>query len=73
MTKHITPEAFDEAVKSLPRRIWGATALAEILGVSVDTVRRLADDPTSPIYRPSGRYFAFRHEIEAWLRTKRGS
>lgn len=52
------------------RPIWGLSAIAAFLGLSVDTVRELAPDDDVPIYRPSGRYFAWSHELMAWLRTK---
>lgn len=51
-------------------KIWGASAIAGYLGVSVDTVYRLAQEPDCPITRPSGRYFAYQRELNAWLRTK---
>lgn len=73
MQKHpITPDCFDGMV-SKPEKVWGAPAIARLLGVSVDTVYRLSDDEDCPIYRPSGRYFAFRGELMAWLRTKRAA
>ena len=53
-----------------PERLWGAPAIALALGVSVDTVVSLSRKPDCPIYRPSGRYFAYRTELERWLRTK---
>ena len=65
----LTPAAFDTAFEKQPRKVWGAPAIARILGVSIDTVYALAKDPASPVYRPSG-YFAYKHELEAWLRTK---
>jgi hypothetical protein len=65
----LTPAAFDQITERAPRKVWGAPAIARILGVSVDTVYALAKDPASPVYRPSG-YFAYKHELEAWLRTK---
>lgn len=65
----ITAAAFDTVSSPRSRKVWGAPAIARILGVSVDTVYVLARDPSSPIYKPSG-YFAYRSELEAWLRTK---
>lgn len=51
-----------------PEKIWGAPPIAAALGVSIDTVYRMAKDGSCPIYQPGGRYFAFRHELENWLR-----
>lgn len=65
----LTPETLDGILQPPPRKIWGAPAIARILGVSVDTVYALAKDPASPVYKPNG-YFAYRSELEAWLRTK---
>lgn len=67
----LTPDMFDRITERPPRKVWGAPAIARILGISVDTVYALAKDPDSPVYKPSG-YFAYRHELEAWLRTKPG-
>jgi len=61
------PERFD-AMVAKPEKLWGAPAIAQALGVSVATVYRLAGDGC-PIYRPGGRYFAYRSELENWLRT----
>jgi len=55
-----------------PEKIWGLGAIAKALGLSVDTTRRLADEQGVPIYRPAGRYFALRSELNAWLRSKAG-
>lgn len=67
---NLTAPIFDNAVQPRQsRKIWGAPQIAQILGVSVDTVYALAKDPASPVYKPNG-YFAYRHELEAWLRTK---
>lgn len=52
-----------------PDKLWGAPAISQALGVSVDTVYRPAKENGCPIYQPGGSYFAFRHELEAWLRT----
>ena len=50
-------------------RLWGASAIAEFAGVSVDTVylwyRRGA-----PIFKPSGQYFALRSELFRWMRSR---
>lgn len=70
MTKPaITPTRFD-AILGKPEKLWGARAIAAALGVSVDTVVSLSRSADCPIYRPSGRYFALRGELERWLRTK---
>ena len=53
-------------------KIWGLGNIARALGLSVDTTRRLASRPGVPIYRPDGRYFALRSELNAWLRQKAG-
>ncbi|MEF2071911.1 hypothetical protein [Consotaella aegiceratis] len=66
----LSPGTFDRVTAGRPAvKVWGAPAIARILGVSVDTVYQLAKDPKSPVYKPSG-YFAYRNELEAWLRTK---
>ncbi len=70
----LTPERLDALLDaktpvSKPEKLWGAPSIAAALGVSVDTVREWARDPTVPIYRPKG-YFARRSELEAWLKTK---
>jgi len=66
----LTPDTFDAMVSTKSAKLWGARAIARALGVSVDKVRTLAAQSDCPIYRPHG-YFAYRSELEAWLRTKR--
>ena len=72
MTKHdhppLDPRRFDEMVGA--RKLWGLPAIAQVLGVSVDTARRWAKDPARhlPVTRPGGRYFATRTELMQWLR-----
>ena len=63
---------FSTVRRAAPEKVWGAPAIAKMLGVGIDKVYALALHPAAPIYRPegSGSYFAFRHELEAWLRTK---
>lgn len=55
-----------------PERLWGAPSIARAIGCSPDYVRSLAARPGVPIYRPPGtdKFFAFRSELRAWLRTK---
>ena len=70
----LTPERFDEMIThqmlvGKTEKLWGAPAIANALGVSVDTVREWARDPNIPIYQPKG-YFARRSELEAWLHKK---
>lgn len=65
----LTPERLDALLIGRPEKLWGAPAIAQALGVSVATVYRFALDPACPIYRPGGRYFAYRSELENWLRT----
>lgn len=62
-------ETVDRIVVSKPEKIWGAPAIAQALGLSVATIYRLADAGECPIYRPGGRYFAYRSELENWLRS----
>lgn len=50
--------------------LWGAKAIAHFIGASVDYVYGLAADPTAPVYKPSGRYYATRTELTRWLRSK---
>lgn len=54
------------------RPLWGLPTIARVLGLSVDKVRDLAKKPEVPIYRPAGcgSYFAFKTELQSWLRTK---
>ena len=61
-----------DALLELDRKLWGLPAIAGVLGVSVDTARRWANDPdcSAPITRPGGRYFAVRSELVAWLRDR---
>ena len=71
----LSPPAFDTLVPgrmTKAERLIGASAIAKAIGMSEDTVRRLARKPGVPIYLPPGlgRYVAWRSEIEAWLRTK---
>lgn len=63
---------FDAAVAAGPEKLWGACAIAAVLGVSEDTVRRWHSDPANdvPISAPGGRLFAFRSELLAWLRRR---
>lgn len=50
------------------RALWGLKAIADCLGVAVDTVRRWANDPASglPVSKPMGRWFARRAQLLAW-------
>ena len=50
--------------------LWGAKAIANFMGRSVDTVYNLADDPKAPIYKPGGRYCAIKSELLVWIKTK---
>lgn len=52
--------------------IWGLPHIAEVLGVSVGTARKLARRVEVPIYRPDGSdsYFAYKTELKDWLRSK---
>lgn len=72
--KDLDAASFDALTRPLKKaeRLMGASAIARAIGVSEDTVRRLAHEPGVPIYRPPGlgRYVAYRSELEAWLRTK---
>lgn len=62
---------FDELLAG-PEKIWGVKAIAKAIAVSESTVRRWAKEDVVPIYRPAGSnsYFAFRSELQAWLRCK---
>lgn len=57
---------------SKPEMLWGLPAIAQALGVGVDTARKWARDPLVPISQPpgTGQYFAFRSELMVWLREK---
>jgi hypothetical protein len=61
---------FGKQPAARPEKLWGRPAIAQALGVSVDTVVSLARNADCPIYMPAGRYFAYRSELERWLRTK---
>lgn len=66
----LDPWRADEVLGAPERKLWGAEQIADVLGLSVTTVYELAAQPGVPIYKPAGRYFAFKHELMAWLRTK---
>lgn len=60
-----------DAITTGPEKLWGLSAIATAIGVSVDKARRLARLPDCPIYRPDGEsYFALRSELNAWLKRK---
>lgn len=66
----LDPWRFD-AIANGPDKIWGLGAIARALGVSEQTVRRWTDNHEGfPVYRPGGRWFAVRAELNAWLRCK---
>ena len=48
--------------------VWTAPAIGGVLGCGPDLVYDLAREPGSPIRRCRGRLFAFRDELEAWMR-----
>lgn len=66
----LTADRLDAILTAPARKLWGAPAIAKALGVSVATVYRLAAKDDCPIYMPDGRYFAYRHELDLWLRKK---
>jgi hypothetical protein len=49
--------------------LWGAKAIAQFIGRSVDVVYELADDEAAPVHKPGGRYYAAKSELRCWLRT----
>lgn len=49
--------------------LWSAKAIAAFLGCPVDRVYRWADDPSVPICKKGGSYFALKTELWAWLRA----
>ncbi len=59
-----------DAILEPNRPLWGLSAIAACLGVSVDTARRWATDPASgmPVSKPMGRWFAERSALIAWRR-----
>lgn len=59
-----------DAIVQTPNKLWGAVEIARVLGCSVASVYRWAEEPGVPIYRPGGRYFAYRNELERWLKSK---
>lgn len=67
----LTARTLDSIMRpAVPVKLWGAGEIARFLGCSVASIYRWAEDPAVPIYRPGGRYYAHRHELEAWLKTK---
>lgn len=50
------------------RGLWGLKAIADCLGVSVETARRWATDPACdvPVTKPVGRWFARRRALLDW-------
>lgn len=62
-----------DALLDPERPLWGLPNIAKVLGVSVDTARKLAREPAVPIYLPEGAntYFAFKSELVAWLRKRK--
>lgn len=71
MTKPLTSARFDRIAVPPSRKLWGRPAIARFLGVSEDTVAKWAKLPGVPIFEPlPGRYFALRHELDSWLKTK---
>lgn len=74
MADELTPEKFDQAVPGKTSKLWGLPVIARFLGVSEGTVRNWSKLPDVPIYSPlRGTYFAYRSELEAWLRGKAGT
>ena len=61
-----------EKPKPGPERLHGAPEIAKAIGMSEDSIPKLARTAGVPIYKPPGlgRYFAYRSELERWLRTK---
>lgn len=51
-------------------KVVGAKAIAFEMGCSIRTVYRRAEEPDAPIYKPCGRYYAFKGELRAWARRK---
>lgn len=49
-------------------RIWGLPDIAAFLDVSVDTARRWARKPGTPIFKVGGRHCAIRSELWRWTR-----
>lgn len=71
MTKPLTSVRFDRIAVPPSRKLWGRPAIARFLGVSEDSVTKWSKEPGVPIYQPRrGTYYAERHELEAWLKTK---
>lgn len=50
--------------------LWGAKAIANHLEVTEGVVYSLAEDPSCPITRPSGKYFARKSRLDEWLDKK---
>lgn len=63
-----------DAVLEPERKLWGLPMIAEVLGVSIGTARKLARQQNVPIYKPEGAgcYFAFKSELLNWLRSRGG-
>jgi len=57
-----------EVVQSFGRRtLTGWKALAQYLGVSIDTLRRWKAEAGLPVHKRGGYVFAFPEEIDAWI------
>jgi hypothetical protein len=63
-------DVLDEVEDWASGKLWGATEIAASAGVSVDTVRRWAADPSCPISKPHGRLFVTRRALKRWLERK---
>jgi hypothetical protein len=50
--------------------LWGAKAIGQFIGRSVDFVYELAEDDSAPVHKPGGRYYAAKSELRCWLRSK---
>jgi hypothetical protein len=51
-------------------KIWGAPAIAKEAGVSEDTVREWAKNPSCPVSKVGGRFFVTRGALQAWMTKK---
>lgn len=77
MTRPISPGLFDGLTTPQPLRyslaadsLWGTKAIANHLGRSPDSVRRMIlGDPTFPVRKKAGVNYASRIELLEWLRS----
>lgn len=77
MTRPISADLFDKIATPQPPRyslaadsLWGTKAIANHLGRSPDSIRRMIlSDPTFPVRKKAGVNYSSRIELLEWLRS----